>query len=208
MKEKKNAAKEAFNGAALAQFLSRPGGRQTGAVFLTFGVPRNDGHRTQDTVNPANETQTPIGGIQTDHARMNAIQMHRPCQEWLSKGSIMNVRRRDKEKERQARTTANQGMDPITAEKWARMLGWGMRHPAASGSARHQARMGTLSIMRSRAPMSRRRRALRTVRTKSASGSGASARFPCFHCCEGEGTRGRPSRPRGKPHARAGQSRN
>jgi hypothetical protein len=37
-KKQKNAAKEAFNGAALAQLLFRPGGRQTGAVFLAFGV--------------------------------------------------------------------------------------------------------------------------------------------------------------------------
>ncbi len=46
VKEEKNAAKEAFDGAAFAQLLFRPGGRQTGAVFLAFGIPGNDGHRT------------------------------------------------------------------------------------------------------------------------------------------------------------------
>ena len=38
MKEEKNAAEEAFDGAAFAQLLFRPGGRQTGAVFLAFGM--------------------------------------------------------------------------------------------------------------------------------------------------------------------------
>jgi hypothetical protein len=37
-KKQKNAAKEAFKRAALAQLFFRPGGRQTGAIFLAFGV--------------------------------------------------------------------------------------------------------------------------------------------------------------------------
>src|SRR6266550_4376137 len=50
--------------------------------------------------------------------------------------------------------------------------------------ARHQARMGALSMIRSRAPIRRRRMATRTLNTKSASGKGAPAWCPRFHCCE------------------------
>jgi hypothetical protein len=44
MKEEKNAAKEAFDGTPLAQFLFGPGWRQAGTVLLAFGIPRNDGN--------------------------------------------------------------------------------------------------------------------------------------------------------------------
>src|SRR5260370_19979637 len=98
VKEEKHAAKEAFNGTAFAQFFFGPGGRQTGAIFLAFGVPRNDRHRTQDPVNPGDETQAPISGIQTYHARADAIQMHRPCQAWPREGSIMDTRARRQQK--------------------------------------------------------------------------------------------------------------
>jgi hypothetical protein len=37
-KEEENTAKEAFNGAAFAQFLFGPSGRQAGAVLLSLGV--------------------------------------------------------------------------------------------------------------------------------------------------------------------------
>ena len=75
---------------------------------------------------------------------------------------------------------------------------------AASGSARRQARMGALSMIRSRAPISRVRMAVRTLRTKSASGSGAPS--PASRAC----TAGRDWGcgvghlcPSGKPQARA-----
>jgi hypothetical protein len=38
MKEEKDAAKEAFDAAALAQLLFGPGGRQAGAVLVALGV--------------------------------------------------------------------------------------------------------------------------------------------------------------------------
>ncbi len=40
MKEQKDAAKEAFNSATLAQFLFGPGGRQAGAVLLASAGSR------------------------------------------------------------------------------------------------------------------------------------------------------------------------
>jgi len=69
--------------------------------------------------------------------------------------------------------------------------------------------IGALSMMRSRAPMTRRRRASLTTRTKSVSQGGAPARAARFHCCEGQGTQGAPSGRAGRPQAKAnaGQAR-
>ena len=55
MKEEEDATKEAFDGAAFAQFLFGPGGRQTGAIFLPFGIPGDDGDRAQDRMDPGDE---------------------------------------------------------------------------------------------------------------------------------------------------------
>jgi hypothetical protein len=40
MEEEKHAPKEAFDATAFAQLLFGPGGKQTGTVFLAFGIPR------------------------------------------------------------------------------------------------------------------------------------------------------------------------
>src|SRR6266849_6106243 len=113
VQEEKNATKEALNGTAFAQFFFGPGGRQTGAVFLAFRIPRDDRNSAQGRMNPGDEVQPPIGGIQTDHPWADVIQMDRPGQKWLREGSIMDISRRQEKKERQSRTTANQGMDAI-----------------------------------------------------------------------------------------------
>ena len=47
VKEEKDAAKEAFNGGTLSQFLPGPGRWQAGAVLLPFGVPGHDGNGSQ-----------------------------------------------------------------------------------------------------------------------------------------------------------------
>ena len=74
---------------------------------------------------------------------------------------------------------------------------------AASGSVRRQARMGALSMIRSRAPIKRRCRARSTVNTKRLSKRGAPAARMRLHCCEGLGIRRCPCRFRGNPQARA-----
>ncbi len=81
MKEQKDTAKEALDAAAFAQFRFRPSGRQAGAVLLAFGVPGHDSHRSEGGVDPGDEAQPPIGGVQADHARANVVQMYRPLQE-------------------------------------------------------------------------------------------------------------------------------
>ena len=55
MKEEKDAAKEALDAAAFAQFRFRPGGRQAGAVLLAFGVPGYDGYSAKRGMDPADE---------------------------------------------------------------------------------------------------------------------------------------------------------
>ncbi len=64
MKEKKNAAKETFNGTAFAQLFAclQVGGKQE-RLRCAFGVPGNDCHCAQDGMNPGDELQPPVGGI-------------------------------------------------------------------------------------------------------------------------------------------------
>ena len=80
MKEEKNAAKEAFDGTTLAQFLSCPGGRQAGAILLTLGIPRNDSFGTKDGMNPGDEAQTPLGSIQANNTGTDVREVHGSCQ--------------------------------------------------------------------------------------------------------------------------------
>src|SRR6266699_2720491 len=115
MKKEEDAAKEAFDRTAFAEFLFGPSGRQARAVFLALGVPGDDSDGMKGGVDPSDEAQAPIGGIQADDARADGVE------------------------------------------------------------ARRQARMGALSMIKSRAPISRRRKADSTLRMKSASGPGAPA---------------------------------
>ena len=76
VKKEEDAAKKAFDGAAFAEFFFGPGGRKTGAVFLSFGVPGNDGNRAQDRMDPNDEAKTEVTGIQADDAGADLIQVH------------------------------------------------------------------------------------------------------------------------------------
>ena len=63
MEEEKNATKEPFDATPFAQLLFGPRGRQTGAIFLAFGIPGNHGYRAQGGMNPSDELQATIGSI-------------------------------------------------------------------------------------------------------------------------------------------------
>ena len=76
MKEEKHPTKEAFDTTAFTQLFFGPGGRQTGAIFLAFRIPGNHCYRAQSGMNPGDELQAPIGGIQANKARADLIQMH------------------------------------------------------------------------------------------------------------------------------------
>ena len=84
----------------LAEFFSGPGGRQTGAIFLVFGIPRDDdSDSTKHSMNPGNQTQAPIGGIQADDPGTDLIELFGPCQQGLCKRGIVGIgRRKQKEK--------------------------------------------------------------------------------------------------------------
>ena len=60
MEKEENATKEAFNARAFAEFLSRPGGRETGTVLLPLGVPGDDGDCSKRGVYPMNQALAPI----------------------------------------------------------------------------------------------------------------------------------------------------
>src|SRR5438093_2178 len=126
MKEEKDAAKEAFDATALAQFLFGPGGRQAGAVLLTLGVPGDDRDRSEGGMDPSDEAQPPIGRIQADHPRADRIQAHRPLQQATCERGIMLVGWREQKEKRQARAAAEQGMHAIAAQKGTGMLSGSM----------------------------------------------------------------------------------
>src|SRR6266702_1782213 len=85
MKKEEDAAKEAFDRTAFAEFLFGPSGRQARAVFLALGVPGDDSDGMKGGVDPSDEAQAPIGGIQADDARADGVEAHRPFQEGTSK---------------------------------------------------------------------------------------------------------------------------
>ncbi len=102
MKKEENATKEALDGTSFAKFFSGPGWGQAGAVLLVLGIPCNDGDCPKHAVNPGNETQAPIGCVQTDDPRMDLIEVHGPCQQALCKGSIVWVGRRKQKQQRES----------------------------------------------------------------------------------------------------------
>src|SRR6266704_3001385 len=102
MKKEEDAAKEAFDRTAFAEFLFGPSGRQARAVFLALG-------------DPSDEAQAPIGGIQADDARADGVEAHRPFQEGTSKRSIMDVGGREQVENGQAGAATEQGMHAIAA---------------------------------------------------------------------------------------------
>ena len=91
MKEQEDAAKEAFDGTALAEFFFGPGGWQARAVLLPLGIPGNDGDRVQGDVNPGDESQAPIGGVQADDTRADGVEAHGPFEQRACEGGIMDI---------------------------------------------------------------------------------------------------------------------
>ena len=115
MKEEEEAAKEALNAAALAQFVAGPGGRHAGADFQDLGDPGDHGDGKKGGMDPGNEAQAPIGGIQADNAGADGIEAHGPFQQRARKGGIMHIGRREQVENGQAGAATKQGMHPIAA---------------------------------------------------------------------------------------------
>ena len=89
MKEEKHAAKKALATAAFAKLFFRPSRRQTGPVLLILGIPSHNGHGPKHPMNPGNEMQAPIGGIEADDTGTDLIQTHGPGQHPLGKRRIV-----------------------------------------------------------------------------------------------------------------------
>ena len=100
MKKEKNATKEALDSTSFAQFFSGPGWGQAGAVLAVLGIVGDDGHCPKHSMNPGNQTQAPIGRIQTDDPRTDLVELLGPGQQALCKGSIVWVGRRKQKQER------------------------------------------------------------------------------------------------------------
>ena len=73
-------------------------------------------------MNPGNQTQTPIGSIQTDDPRTDLIETHGPCQQALCKGSVVWVGRRKQKQQRQARPTTDEGVHAEASQKGQGMV--------------------------------------------------------------------------------------
>jgi hypothetical protein len=111
---------------AFAQFFFGPGRWQAGTVLLVFGIPRDDSDCPKHAMNPGNEMQPPIGGIQADDTGTDLIQAHCPGQQRLCKRSIVGVSRGEQKEDRQARAATEKGMDPEATQKRARMVSGSM----------------------------------------------------------------------------------
>jgi hypothetical protein len=115
VKEQEDAAKEAFDGTALAEFLFGPGGRQAGTVLLPLGGPGDDGGGMQSGVDPGDEAQAPLGSVQADNARAHGVEAHGPFHQRASEGGIMDIGAGEQKEEGQARTATEQGMHALAA---------------------------------------------------------------------------------------------
>ena len=90
VKEQEDAAKEAFDGTAQALFLFGPSGGKHERFFCRLGWKANNGDCVQGGMDPGDEPQAPIGGVQANNARTDAIEAHGPCQQRASKRGIMD----------------------------------------------------------------------------------------------------------------------
>jgi hypothetical protein len=67
--------------------------------FCRLGLGGNDGDRAEVGVNPGNEAQAPIAGIQAYQAGADAIQTDRPAEQGAGEGGIVRVGGREQEKQ-------------------------------------------------------------------------------------------------------------
>jgi len=98
VKKEKNASKEALDATPLAKFFFRPGGWQARMAFLIFGIPRDDSNGTKHAVNPGDEAQALIGGVQAKNTGADLVETHGPLYQAFSKRGIVSMSRK-KQKE-------------------------------------------------------------------------------------------------------------
>ncbi len=64
-------------------------------------------------MDPGDETQAPISGVQADDARADGVEAHRPFQQRASEGRIMDVGGGEQVDDGQAGAATEQGMHAI-----------------------------------------------------------------------------------------------
>ena len=94
--------------------LVQVGGKQE-RFFWRLGWKADNGDRMEGRVDPSDEAQAPIGGVQANYARTDGVEAHGPLQQGLGKGGIMDVGRRKQKEDGQARAATEQGMHAIAA---------------------------------------------------------------------------------------------
>jgi|SRR6516164_2561173 hypothetical protein len=94
--------------------LGQVGGKQE-RFFCRVPVPGDDSDRMQRRVDPADEAQAPIGGIQADDTRTDGVEAYSPFQEWASERRIMDIGGGEEKKDGQAGATTEQGMHSLAA---------------------------------------------------------------------------------------------
>jgi hypothetical protein len=77
-------------------------------------------------MDPGDEAQAPVAGIQADDARAQAIEAHPQGQQRLGKGSVMDVGRREQEEQGEPGAATEQRMDPVAAQQWTGVMRWRM----------------------------------------------------------------------------------
>jgi hypothetical protein len=70
--------------------LVQVGGKQD-RFFCRVPVPRDDGDRVERGMDPGDEPQAPIGGVQADDAGADLRETHGPFQERASEWGIMDI---------------------------------------------------------------------------------------------------------------------
>ncbi len=80
-----------------------------------MALPGDDGNRVQGVMDPADEPESPIRGIQADDAWADRKEMYSPLQQRTGERSIMDVGRRKQKEDGQARAATEQGMHAIAA---------------------------------------------------------------------------------------------
>jgi len=77
-------------------------------------------------MNPVNQPQPPVGGIQPHHPRTQAVEPHPPGEQGLGEAGIVGIGRGDNEEERQTRAPTDERMRPKAAQEGSRMVSGGV----------------------------------------------------------------------------------
>jgi len=122
VEEEKDAAEEALNAAALAEILAGPGRWEAGAFPGTLGIPGDDGGGAEGGVDPGDESEAPVGGIEADDAGATIVERDDGGEQRLGERGIVSVRGSDAEEGGEARAPAEHGVDAEAAEQGRRVM--------------------------------------------------------------------------------------